>query len=769
MLRTVLSSLAVLLAGLNAACADLVKTDLLLGRGDFEKSTYTCWWSTYAGTDYDFDANSVYRIPNQPAGYSQPTADDWVADGWRRNTGPTVNPGRHIVFRMVPGAGIDGSNCQYFALKNIASGDAYANLDAYLVVDAAKSHRLQPGDTITFRLDHIRMTGYGSIPIGTSVRFFMRINEVAARELTPSQTPFSASVTGVIPNGLSRVTLSIYIQVSGNLGAAQPGIYVDGAHCYVRRDGSAGDEMRHVPVLRDRIVNTQNVFFHEAWTDIYAAARDHDVLVTHENEYEYVPVLRAFNPNIKVYLYQSGAMCLDWTDSNGVESFFNQNFLGFFTAKRDYPDWLYTGGTGIDGYVNSPDYPDRYYLRITTPQYQDRWAQAAISKALKMGVAGIWIDDLTTLVEKTHRVNREAWEVQNFLHAVCPRLKAAGLQVAVNYCSQNLQNVPVWDGGNGLIWFNPFWTPTSSYPESAGYRANTPDKTPDVFFQEHSFFRPRPTENYYEESYWLRCLEDMRIVGDWNSALGPGGAPMLADSQKRRMHVWVKGRDFENDPAHGQNGWINFGLCSYLLAQNEWTNVGFWIMQAPLGPTAVPYPEVDLSVTKKLGVPDGDHAAYNGDPRVRYRRYKRGPEGSTGGVVVVNGRAGSAAVYRVEFDASDPAGNLIPAGTDITLRPRTGRILLRGEGKLDLQVNVPLQGVVSGQALTVVVAYSNTGSAVVENAVVRTTVPGELTYVAGSAEQSGGFFDPSANAVSWNVGAVAPQSGGFRTFTAVVK
>lgn len=767
MLRTALSSLAVLLAGLNAACAGLVNTDMLLGRGDFEKSTYTCWWSTYAGTDYDFDANSVYRIPGQPAGYSQPTADDWVADGWRRNTGPTVNPGRHIVYRMVPGVGIDGSNCQYFALKGITSGDAYANLDTYLAVDAARPHRLHLGDTITFRLDHIRMAGFASVPAGTSVRFFMRINQVATRELTATQTPFSASVTGVIPSGLSALTLSVYIQVSGNLGTAQPGIYVDGARCYVRRAGSTSDEQRYVPVLRDRTINTQNVFFHENWTDIYAAAREHDVLVTHEDEYAYVAVLKALNPGIKVYLYQSGAMCLDWTDSNGTESFFNQNFLGIFTAAREYPSWLYTGGTGIDGYVNSPDYPDRYYLRITNPQYQDRWAQTAISKALRMGVDGIWIDDLTTLVERVHRVNREAWEVQNFLHAVSPRIKAAGLQLAVNYCSQNLQNVPVWDGGNGLIWFSPFWTPTTSHPESAGYRPNSPDKLPDIFFQEHSFFRPRATENFYEESYWLRCLEDMRIVGDWNAALSPGGAPLLAESQKRRMHVWVKGRVFENDPAYGPDGWLNFGLCSYLLAQNEWTYLGFGIVGYADGTTR--YPEVDLSVTKKLGVPDGDHAAYNGDPRVRYRRYKRGLEGSMGGVVVVNGRAGSAAVYRVEFDASDPAGNLIPAGTDITLRPRTGRIFLRGEGRLDLQVSVPSEGVVSGQALTVVVAYSNTGSAVVENAMVRTTVPAELTYVAGSAEQSGGFFDPSANAVSWNVGAVAPQSGGFRTFTALVR
>lgn len=769
MLRITLSSLAILLAGLTAAGAELVNTDLLLGRGDFEKSTYTFWWSTYSGSGYDFDANSLYRLPNQPAGYSQPTTDDWVADGWRRNTGPTVNPGKHIVYRMARGEGIDGSNCQYWALKNISSGNAYANIDTHLWVDPTRPYRLQPGDTITFRLDHVRMSGCGSIPAGTNVKFFMRINEVATRELTPSQTPYSASVSGTIPAGMSMVTLSVYIQVSGSLGSAQPGMYVDGARCFVRRAGAASEERRHVPVLRERTISTQNVFFHESWTDIYAAARDYDVLVTHEDEYASVAVLKALNPDIKVFLYQSGGMCLDWTDANGVEAFFNQNFLGFFTARRDHPDWLYTGGAGIDGYVNSPEFPDRYYLRIAAPQYQELWAQSAIAKALKMGVDGIWIDDLTILRESVHKVNRDAWEVQSFLHAVCPRIKAAGLQVAVNYCAQNLQNVPVWDGGNGLMWFYPFWTPTSSHPESAGYRFNTPEKVPDIFFQEYSFFKPRVTENSYEETYWLRCLEDMRIVSQWNSALGPGGAPMLTDSQKRRMHMWVKGRVFENDPAYGPDGWLNFGLCSYLLGQNEWTNVGFWIKEAPLGPTAIAYPDLDLSVTKKLGVPDGEHAAYNGDQRVRYRRYRRGPEGSVGGVVVVNGRASSPAVYKVEFDASDPAGNLISAGTEITLKPRTGRILLRGESKLELEVSVPSEGVVSGQAVTVVVAYSNTGSAVVENAMVRATVPGEMTYVPGSAEASQGAFDQGANSVCWNVGSVPPGGGGFRSFRAVVR
>ena len=124
-----------------------------------------------------------------------------------------------------------------------------------------------------------------------------------------------------------------------------------------------------------------------------------------------------------------------------------------------------------------------------------------------------------------------------------------------------------------------------------------------------------------------------------------------------------------DDPAQGVDGWLHFGLCSYLLGQNDWTSLA---MSARNGDSVAEY-----AITAQLGVPASEHAAIGGDPYFRYRLYNPTTDGGSGGVVVVNANTSGNRSYAVPFDAIDEQGSYVPAGTTITLKPNSGRVLTR--------------------------------------------------------------------------------------------
>ena len=766
--------LAAAQALVRATSADLVNTDFLDGYGDFEASHRVRWGSLYSQPGYDFAAHSIYVDPVNPAfpalrtGYSTPSPNNSVADGWIKFTGSETDPFNNAIFSVVPG-GINGSKCQYIALTGLTSGAGEASIDIHCGVDANKPYMLHPGDKVTFAIDYIRMSDYSSLPTGTSVKYYMRIAGAAqAKELQPSSTPFSDSTTAVIPAGISDINLRVYIKTFGNLGGRTPGIYVDGAHLYVERAGQSTFERRQVPALTNRTVRTQNVFFSQGCTDIYGAARDYDALSTDETQLPNLCVLRKFNPGIKVYLYQSAATCAEKRDLEGKDrKIQNEGALTLLEAITDHPNWLYPDGQG--GYIKWTGHDNWYHVRISDPAYQSLWAERVIERVVSLGYDGVWVDNLTSMTQAQHGIDRSPLEIQQFIHAVYPRLKAAGLRIVQNACDLHLRGVLNWAGVDGRIYLDPFWTPTPPFPASEGYTANSPATVADVFFQEYAFIIPRTTENYYSKTHWLDCLNDMDEVKRWNTAVNPDGSPKLKDNEKRQLYLWVTGRDFDGDPAYGVNGWINFGLCSYLLGHNEWTSIGFRVESSSGGVACISYPDVDYSITSRLGEPLGDHAAYNGDQYFRYRRYVPSASGGMGGVVVVNANTDAPRTFRLDFDGTDQQGNFVVNGQDVTIPPHSGRIYLKQKGPVLVRVRTPSEKVAPGEIITVAVDYLGTSDDTALGGALSARVPDEMAYVAGSAEASGGSYDAATNMVSWKIGNVAPGETGGRTFKARVK
>jgi uncharacterized repeat protein (TIGR01451 family) len=87
---------------------------------------------------------------------------------------------------------------------------------------------------------------------------------------------------------------------------------------------------------------------------------------------------------------------------------------------------------------------------------------------------------------------------------------------------------------------------------------------------------------------------------------------------------------------------------------------------------------------------------------------------------------------------------------------------------IDLNVLTPTTTAYSGQTVTVTLEYTNNDNNAAQNISVVAKVPSGMTYVAGSAEASGGSYDSEANTVSWVIGSIAAHQTGTRTFKAKV-
>ncbi|MEN6355771.1 MAG: hypothetical protein ABFD83_01660 [Armatimonadota bacterium] len=88
--------------------------------------------------------------------------------------------------------------------------------------------------------------------------------------------------------------------------------------------------------------------------------------------------------------------------------------------------------------------------------------------------------------------------------------------------------------------------------------------------------------------------------------------------------------------------------------------------------------------------------------------------------------------------------------------------------KIDLRVIVPSAQVIPGQAVTITVEYTNSGSTDAHNVTISARVPAEMDYVSGSAEKSGGTLNAQTGYVSWVIDYLPAQQTGTRTFSAVV-
>lgn len=581
-------------------------------------------------------------------------------------------------------------------------GSGYVGMEAS-VATGPGLFELNAGDRVLFHVDSIRMSGLSNLPRNAQVRYTLRLSWMQRAQhdpteldpvvqelaLDPSSIPFSAEVEGVLGDGASSLTATIELAASGT-GANEVGLTASGAHLWLKRAGSDIYETEEVPAVRDRSVRTTMAFWDPTKVDVRQIARNYDqVTLKYDYDYDVVPALRYYNPSIKVYMYGS-AHVTDWRDERGVDQYFSNCPVGFGFVAASHPEWLYTDDAGQ--FMSSDG--REYFTRVANPEYQALWAQNLAQKARRRMFDGVWIDEIASREEVRDgsslvQPRIDIWEFQAFVHSVAPMLHAAGLEMVQNGATKHL------GFGEGQIYFDPFWSPQGL----PNYSANTPDTVPDTHFQEWAFLLLHTSSsaydrNLYDSPYWLQCIYDTDTLRAWNTATGDY---QLSQKQKRESQIHVVGVDNQDDPAHGIDGWLQFGFCSYLLGQSEWTSFGYRIDSRPLVSRPPGYPDIDYTVTQELGSPAGDHQPIGGDQYLRYRRYFGANSGELGGLVIVNGHADQSATAVLDADLVDEMDRLIPAGAALALKPHTGRILLNQTGyKYTSIIDSPAQGAVVG-------------------------------------------------------------------------
>jgi len=720
-MRFILFATILALVGAVHSCqAASVNLDLLLGVGDFAKCTYSRYPKAYEFGDL-------------------PTPDLTVADGWWARATDTLTPANYV-FRMVS---LNGTNYQYMALKGVTSG----RVALWLLpnIPRVEASIPQTGDTVTFEIDKYRTVDCAG---GFQAVVTIGFEGIISNNIALSPVDTKLSLTAQVPAGVQEVHPYIYIWTNGNLENHQPGVYISGAHLYIRRKGSQDYETENIPVVINRSIRTHSLYWNHNETTTRSAAALSDELCLFPWAYPFFARLRKLNPSLRIYLYQGGMTAIDTL----VGARWALCPFTFSDVKAAHPEWLYPSSPGASTYWNYKEWPDRYPLHVALKEYQDLWSSLVISKARKLGVDGVWIDDTTALTMEHYGIVRQPFEVQQFLHAVIPKIRAAGLSIVLNLTENNLDGSLSWNGDPTLAYLDPSWTPNNQFPASQGYTANTPNNTPDVFFQELSFIYGG---HRYPSAYWLKCINDADIISRWNQ--------LLPVAQRRRMHYYVNQRDEPSHPASGPDGWVMFSLASYLLCQNNYTALAINLLgqETKLA--------TDYSITQQLGDPDGANQPYNGDTYCRYRRYKATSDGAAGGVVVVNANTELAKTYVLDFNAVDESGNDIASGTKVPLKPNTGRILIRKLDKVNVNLVVPSGQVIPGQKLDIVVEYTNPGSSAIADVTLRVQVPAQMTYVAGSAEASGGAYDSVLRTIVWHLTRVAAKQAGSKTFQAVVE
>jgi hypothetical protein len=646
---------------LCAACtnAALVKTDLIGGLGEFELSADTSWQMETDGA--------------WPWGRKPSTPDFSVASGWWGVTGYGLDPGEDVIFRIEPGKGIKGSSCQYLALKRTSAAVTRILIQLALPINDDRPSDLHHGDTVTFRIDRMFMTGY-TVPGGAWVKYCMMIvnpipgqpTSVASNYVTPSATPFAAEVSSTLAPGSPSVTLEIQIFASGNIGSAVPGMYIDGARLYVKRAGSSSYATEQVPAPRNRSVNTQMVFFTAHDYDAYAVARDYDtVMLQYESDYYYALRLKYYNPNIKVLLYEHSGAVSDFRDQYYVDPAYSNCPFAFSTVLAEHLEWLYPWPADYVpleddrspwkrnvSFCFMPDYQYLYYVHMDNPDYQQEWLTAVIDKVTRYQLDGVFVDGAESVATESGPVVRTPAEVQCFEHSVYPYLKQAGIPIVMN-CAIGVLRRPPAD-----LYFDPSWRTDASYSPSQGYENNTPYNTPDTFFQEWAFLKRWAIngvmQNVYNIDYWNDTMGSMEKVAVWNRT--------LPKRLKKSMFALTDGVDRPGDPAAGLDGWAHFGLCSFLLAQHQDAWFGAQYVETSQGPV-----DVDMSVTTRLGAAASGRGMLASDKSLQMRLYKNG-------LVIVNGHPSAHRSYRIFMRVIDEDGTLYPKGLTIDLKPHTGRI-----------------------------------------------------------------------------------------------
>ncbi|MCE5323028.1 hypothetical protein LLG46_06910 [bacterium] len=650
-----------------------VNMDLIRGWGDFEFSADTTWqWSDHSyGTKAKNDSY------------------DAVAPCWTRHTSYDVCPDSGVdtaIYNIADGVGVNGTNCQYFALKNLQSGTNWGRIRLTVPINNDKPHALHTGDYFAFGA-MLKMANFSGVCVTYSIGVDYSTGGSMQKVVSPDinfsavelyDTNQGSPVYPQVPSGATWVNIYVEIRTQGDIGTSVPGIYVDDAYVYVfNRSNGQGYEKCLIPAPKNRNINRHLMFYQSSYNN-YELASNYDAIMLGESQYTQALQIKACNPGVQCYCYEAGGGVYDHR-VGGIDAWYSNCPIGFqYVLDNNYTTWLFPEGSGYA----TDDFGAYYVANGDADGYASEWATNVRDHLERFKFDGVFIDTMITRQADGGYPGLPPSYYQAFLHNVIPTLRQAGYTAVQNMGRVNLEEgyesdapIPVDKyKEQGLIYFNPLWEPHGDYPSSVYENNNTSgSNTPDHYYHEAGFFQYWSQRNQYMNSYWDKCLVDMETVARWNN-----DRPQLPT---KHMHMLADGYDRIDDPirdlsdlVNDLNCWGHYVLCSYLLAQSANTT-----LQIALQTNYLPA-SIDLSVTNMLGdatettppvsghfwsVPDSSK------PLLRTRTYSNG-------IVVANGDATSSVQYNpstvvYEEVTGTPYG---PGQTNtyIIIPPRAGRI-----------------------------------------------------------------------------------------------
>jgi len=652
--------------------------DLLGGWGDMSYSGGVSWVSAYTGEDYWKTFTGWASKPNADGyrfGYAPVTKDDAVAVGWLRESGWSVNPGADIIFRIEPDG--DAKTCQYMALRGEPKVPASVRLET--PGEMPLPDDLPEGCSLEFRLDHIRLDSQS-----VSVKCYLAMSPVKGiRAIDAGEKSVAWEMT--IPAGVKRVRPAIVLEASEPLRGRTPGVYISGAHLYIR--DKRGDYLTEIiPVPRDRNIDTFIYNTDVARMGDRSLARDADTIVIKEDsKYWYTPRLKYLHPGVNVYRSQLAVGVVDDRENDLSAAPFHNGPIECGWALRNHPEWFYPPtklGTAWNEANDVRPVNKRsnyayqwahtrggecliYAWKMGNAELQKLWANNAASGARLYRMDGVFVDSVDVIGALGATPN----DVQSFTHTVAPIIRSYGNGLGT---IANIDRRHATDG-EGSLFFDP------TVP------SNTPENTWSTFYQQEGFWRRFDEGLKFDLTYWDACLKDMDYVVKLNASIARpelkkriamGIPDVFADKElTAETNILVPTQIL------GLDGSLHFAFCSYLLGCNEWTMLTITGETCEYMQDHKDHVSVDLSLTERLGDPTGPRESLTSDDSVQIRHF-------TNGLVIVNARP-KKLVNSIEQNAytftpdrdlyEEATDRLIKAGSTFTLQPHTGRVLLYAE------------------------------------------------------------------------------------------
>jgi hypothetical protein len=222
--------------------------------------------------------------------------------------------------------------------------------------------------------------------------------------------------------------------------------------------------------------NRETYYYRTTWSMSQEANR-YQFMVLSGNEYAEIPLLKAFNPNLKFLVYQA-IMFTKSTDFSWMQTV--TGCTPYADDAANHPSWILHDQNGNP--VIAPNQTALYATDVGNPDYQRACAANAVALAKRYGFDGVFFDVVEGNLRYTLRPgvtvpeypNNVAWQtaMNSALAYLGPALRAQGLLVFGNIGEaastaqweqwvghlDGVEEESWTDGGSGLAQQIPWWS-----------------------------------------------------------------------------------------------------------------------------------------------------------------------------------------------------------------------------------------------------------------------------------------------------------------------